>query len=294
MHSFKVLPFGCAHRAGVERAARTRHRARRRARTAATDVSRDRFIGWFALPEPEQTDNQLIPGHAALIPVFKRDGSYWTVTFGAEVPLKECSEGLEWAASPPLAEGTKFGYDKATKAYYIIIEQQWLKDEYPSLYVGGVKQPMTKVDPPPGLLDAAARPPRTNDDFVGWYQPAWFPIVRFEVRKEGDKYLWTEQVLEGRAPGEPGAWTAHGKPIELAPLTDRLGLVLSHYKSQQTSLIYNPALKRFEMTHEDSQNRPPTVIRTPLARVAAPPSPESSKVPASIPRAFIGVPLSRG
>jgi hypothetical protein len=256
---------------------------------SATDASRDHFVGWFSLPEPERKEGQVIPGGKALIPVFKRGGSYWTVSFGIEVPLKECPEGLEWAASPPFAEGTKFGYDNTTKTYYIIIEQQWLKDEYPSAYVSGVKQPMTKVDPPSGILDATAEPPHTNDDFVGWYQPAWFPIIRFEVRKEDDKHLWTEEILGP----ERDTRSARNRTTELTPLAGRLGLVLSHHKSQKTCLIYNPALKRVEITHEDVQNGAPTVIRTPLVRLPAQP-PESGDVPASLRRMYIGVPLSRG
>ena len=45
-----------------------------------------------------------------IIPVFKTDGTYYSVCRGFEIPLKQCPEGVEWAATPSSMVGTTIGY----------------------------------------------------------------------------------------------------------------------------------------------------------------------------------------
>jgi hypothetical protein len=253
----------------------------------ATGASRDHLIGWYNLPRPpkklDSNGNQVIPGRAALIPVFKRDGSYWSTCWGAEVPLKPCPEGLEWAFADSTMKGTKIGFDDASKTYYIIIEDSYYELEGQNIYVRGVKQPMTKVKRPSGLFDATAEPPRTNDDFVGWYEPAWFPFFRYEIRKEGDKYLALGKSTIGQES------EARTERHELSPLADRLGFIMGG--DEGTCLTYNAALKRFEIV----KRRAEPVVRIPLARVPASLSPKTKPVP-PLPEKekLIGIPSTRG
>ncbi|MCK4628367.1 MAG: hypothetical protein KAT56_05150, partial [Sedimentisphaerales bacterium] len=190
--------------------------------------------------------------------------------------LKECPEGLEWALTSSSMVGTKIGFDETSNAYYIIIEDAQAQYEG-DCSTSGEKQFMTRVDKPSGLLDATAQPPRTNDDFLGWYQPVWFPYV-IEIRKDSPKYLVTYQL-----PDKSGVWKPQGEPRELTPLPDRLGFT-GFDRRNRHNLTYNEILKHFELTkNTDDQGR---FIRMPLARVS--PHPELAAVP--LPRMRIGIP----
>ena len=140
---------------------------------------------------------------------------------------------------------------------------------------------MTRVGKPSWLLDATAPPPRTHDDFVGWYQPVWCPYVRLEIRKEGKRYFAGFQIL--REPDETGSWAPDGEPHELSLLPDRLGFVM---KDDDTThhIVYNESLGRFEVT---GPNTDACVSRMPLARVAIP---SSEKESVRLPRMRIGIP----
>jgi hypothetical protein len=223
--------------------------------------ARDHLVGWYKLPNRHYRTREVIPGPGTLIPVFKTDGTYYSVCHGFEIPLRECPEGLEWALTRSSMVGTKIGFDEESNAYYIIIEDQGLANNYEP-YISGEKRTMTRVDKPSWLLDATAQPPRTNDDFIGWYKPVWFPI-RLALRKEGKKYL----LLESQEADESGVWKTQGEMKELTPIADRLGFVMSRRKDRCTSITYNKSLKRFELTKQWSKRRP-EVIRMPLARVS--------------------------
>jgi hypothetical protein len=140
-------------------------------------------------------------------------------------------------------------------------------------------QPVTKVEEPSWLLKAKAGRPRTNDDFPGWYQFVWLP-VRFEIRKEGEKYIVSVQISI-----EPRKWQKEEEPREIKPLPDRMGFVM--YEREGVNLAYNKNLKRFELTMGDAKKLP-SVLRIPLARIPAPPSPEADAVPS--PQVRIGIP----
>ena len=226
--------------------------------------ARDHLVGWYKLGD-------------TLIPVFKTHGTYYSVCRGFEAPFKECPEGLEWALTPSSMAGTKIGCEVASKAYYIIIEDKLLEHNYQH-YISGEKKPMTKIDKPSWMLDATAQPPQTNDDFLGWYQPVWIPI-RFEIRKEGKKYL-----IASQEPDESGVWKTQSEMQELTPIADRLGFVMSRRKDKCTSITYNESLKRFELTEQRSK-RQPDVIRMPIARVS--PHTERAAIP---PPMRIGIP----
>ena len=59
---------------------------------------RDHLIGWYELPNHPGNSQEIIPGSGTLIPIFKIDGTYYSVCRGIETPLKECPDGLEWVA----------------------------------------------------------------------------------------------------------------------------------------------------------------------------------------------------
>ncbi len=261
----------------------------------AADTSRDHFIGWYELPKPQQTKHGLVPGKEALIPVFKRGGTYWTTSWGIEVPLKPCPDGLQWDLPPSTMEGTTIGFDEASKSYYIVIEDQYLKDtsqwEDGPAVLSGVRQSLTKVEPPMGLLDATAEPPRSHDDFIGWYQFAWCPIFRYEIRKEGEKYLALGQMRSGPDPDDP--WEPPRERHELVPIAGHLGFIWDSSLGMFNRLTYNARLQRFELTAEE-EGRHPTVSRIPLVRVPTPPSSEETAVPPHSPPKLIGIHSSRG
>ena len=245
--------------------------------------ARDYLLGWYKLPNRHYRTRKVIPGGGTLIPVFKNDGIYYSVCRGFEVPLKECPEGLEWAFTPSSMVGTKIGFDEASNAYYIIIEDAGAQG---AQYEGdcstsGEKQFMTRVDKPSGLPDVTARPPRTNDDFLGWYQPVWFPWIGFEIRKDGKRCLSVEWELSGAE--RPAVWKSHGKPRELMPIPGRLGFTGFDRKNRH-NLTYNEILERFELTKQRDK-RQPAIIRMPLVRVS--PHPEFAAVP---PPMRIGIP----
>jgi len=237
---------------------------------------RDHFLGWYKLPNRHYRTRKVIPGGGTLIPVFKRDGTYYSLCRGFEVPLKECPEGLEWDLTESSMVGTKIGFNVISNKYYIIIEDA--RAQYEGGYsTSGEKQFMTRVDKPSGLLDATARPPRTNDDFLGWYQPVWFPYV-IEIRKDGPKYLVAYQE-----PDKSGKWKTRDEPRELTPLPDRLGFT-GFDRRNRNNLTYNKILERFELTkNTDDQGR---FIRMPLVRVS--PHPELAAVPLPV---RIGIPF---
>ncbi len=229
MTCFLVCGVGCNSRNGDSR--------------ASTDVvgAVDPFVGWY-----------LLAGDT-LIPVLKRDGTYYSVCRGFEVPFKECAEGLEWAVAGSSMVGTTIG---AGGAYIRIVDSQLAN--FMESYVPGAKQELTRIDQPSWLLDATGRRPRKNDDFVGWYVPIWFPYMKMEIRKDGEKYLVVNHVLR-----EGGLWKAEGEPRELTPLGDGLGLT-GFDQEVRYRLTYNKSLRRFELEGGTSP-----VGRMPLLRVSA-------------------------
>jgi hypothetical protein len=219
-------------------------------------IGRNHFVGWYKLGD-------------TVIPVFKLDGTYYSVCRGFEVPLKESPEGLEWALTPSSMEGTTIGFDETSNRYYIKVKDS--RAQYEEHAWPPERDFLTRIDKPSCILDATTSPPRANDDFLGWYQYVWFPIVRFEIRKDEESYRSTVHYLD-----EQGVWKIEDEPHELMALPDRLGFTVD--RKGEASLTYNEALKRFELTNEDGK-RQPAVIRMPIARVPAPSSPEEGEAP---------------
>jgi hypothetical protein len=115
---------------------------------------------------------------------------------------------------------------------------------------------MTKIDKPSGLLDPTAKPPRTNDDLLGCYLPVWFPVFRWTVIKDGDKYH-----LEGQIAEKDGWKSEESESAELTPLPDHLGFAWGRKKD--ICLVYNRDFNRFECVMGDDR------VRMPLVRVKA-------------------------
>ncbi len=225
---------------------------------------RDSLLGWFHMTKRDH-----------MIPVFRSNGTYYSVCRGFEIPLRECSAGLESAAPP-----TTIGFDETSHNYYIIIEDEELAQQYQD-YIRGEKQPMTKIDKPLELFDAAAPPPASSDDFLGWYLPVWFPFPMWEIRKEGPTYLAVYHE-----PDPSGTWHTEGQPYELTPLPDRLGFIGLEKELNTYSLIYNEVLHRFEIENSEF----PQIVRMPLVQFQTPPAAEDF-TPVGRTMAKIGIPI---
>ncbi len=213
--------------------------------------SRDQLLGWF-----QRGTNQ------SVIPVFQRGSIYYSVCHGVEIPLQECSEGLEWAHSPSSMTGTKLGWDTTNQTYYLAVMDSQASNFTDGRYGCGEKEPLTRVEKPAGLLEAEAAVPHKLADFLGSYQPVWFPWVRIEIRKQDGRYV--SQHLEFRGP-EPGSWLSTTEVHELTPLPDQSGFT-GFERGNSPCLRYNRALRRFELELGNT----PNALRMPLARLTAP------------------------
>jgi hypothetical protein len=215
--------------------------------------NRDDLIGWYRLPNRHYRTREVLPGPGTLIPVFKRDGVYYSICRGSEVPLKVCPEGLEWGPTESSMKGTKIGVDQASGQPYIVIDDA--NAQYEADYsTYGEKQFMTRIRRPFGLLNPTTRPPRSNDDFRGCYLPVWFPVFRWIVRQDGGKYH-----IEGQTAQKDG-WRAEARDSsKLEPLPDRMGFAWGG--KQELRLLFNHDLHRFECASPDGK------FRMPLARV---------------------------
>ncbi|MBE0537843.1 MAG: hypothetical protein IH624_19455 [Phycisphaerae bacterium] len=233
----------------------------------------DHFIGWYRL-------NKEI-----VFPVLKRDGTFYAACRGIEVPFKETADGLEWALEPSSMAGTTIGRFAGTNQYYLKnMDQQSIHhlEESGANPLGfGKEQPVTRIDEPVGLLDATAPAPKNPDDFIGWYQPKWFPYYRFQLRKDGDKYFWDEQEMD-----QASGWKTGGATRELTPLTDGLGFFTGLDAKKEHRLTYNDSLKRFEVVNIKAG---PQGLRTPLARIPEPAT--DTEAPAVRPPIVIGIPV---
>jgi hypothetical protein len=237
----------------------------------------DDLCGWYKV----STGNRLIP-------VFKIDGTYYTIgILGFEVALTECPDGLEWPRTPPTSMvGTKIGFDAESNEIYLGIVDRIR--EVADGFVSGQKQPMTAIDKPLWLRDATAQPPRRLDDFLGWYEPVWWPYARGQIRKESGKYLVVVQLLQ-RA-GEKGSWVPHDEQHELTPLADELGFTM-HVEQEdghrlRIRMVYSETRRRFEL-QLTSPAMESHVARMPLAPTPPPP-PKEGAVP--LPPTDIGIP----
>jgi hypothetical protein len=224
-----------------------------RTATGASSGSRDHLVGWYRLPDRHYQTREILPGPGTLIPVFKRDGSYYSVCRGGEVPFKPGPNGLEWGIAESSLHGTTIGVDATSKEPFIIIEDANAQYEG-DCSTAGEKQFMTRIERPSGLLDPTAPPPGSNDQFLGCYLPVWFPVFRWIVRKDGDTYR-----LEGQRAGPDGWGPDVDEVAELVPLPDRPGFTWG--RRQEVRLVFSRERTRFECVSADG------VFRMPLVRV---------------------------
>jgi hypothetical protein len=239
------------------------------------DSGRDAIIGWYKLLDTRRGGARY---RGALIPIFKIEGTYYTALRGFEAPLKECPDGLEWSLKESSLVGTTIQYNNSANTCSIRIVDS-ARERFEESYVAKEAPfvPMTRVEKPSGLLDATARPPQTLDDFLGFYQPIWLPWIRFELRRDGGRYLIASQELDLLEP--QGEWKSRSQPYELTPLSDRLGFAGSPAGGGPYTFAYNEALKRFELV----LTKPG--MRMPFAKVTP-----STKTDAASPTMPIGIP----
>lgn len=217
--------------------------------------NRDNLIGWYKLPNRHYSTRKVLDGPGTLIPVFKRDGTYYSICRGVEVPLKPCENGLEWNSLPSSMKGTTIGYDCDTDGVYIIIEDAMAKHVNDN-FISGEKQFMFKIDKPSWILDSTAPQPKTNDDFIGFYTPQWFPYYRWNITKEGEKYILSVQASEVKKLPPPK------KEGDLSPLDGELGFKYQAGRKNEAEFTYNPILKRFELNVVKHSDKGP--VRVPF------------------------------
>ncbi len=213
----------------------------------------DPLTGYFRIQEPQRKNAN--PG--TIIPVFKIKDTYYSVCRGMEIPFKKCPGGLEWALQTSMI-GTTIGC-RPDGNYFIIIrdaQSENFTSESEAPHNTGPR-PMVRIDKPSSILDSTAPAPQTNDGFLGYYQPQWFPYYRMEIRKEKGKYYSVHL-----SPEQDGKWIKREGPSEIIPLENELGFVYAHRK-QKIITQYNKDLKRYElvMAHMTPE------LRMPLVRV---------------------------
>lgn len=218
----------------------------------------DKLTGWFKLP-----GRRFLWGDRYLS-FFLRDGVYYSVCRGFEIPFKRTPEALEWGLAPSSMKGTRIAFaDKQNSCYLIVVDQQLMTYIDSDDYNPDEKHLLTRTSKPLELLETLASPPRTNDDFLGWFQPVYQPhLIQIEVKREGENYLALVHVQR-----EPGLWTPE-KPCELRPRENELGFTGKHAYKNNPSLSYNESLQRFELTLTlRGDSREPVLIRMPLAPI---------------------------
>jgi hypothetical protein len=198
-----------------------------------------------------------------VIPVFKIDGTYYSVCRGVEIPFRQIPEGLEWALEPSSMIGTKIIIKDSTP--FIIIRDQQAEAIYGhtsetelQYHQYGQAHPLMRIEKPSWLLDPTMSPPKSKEDFVGIYQPAWFPYYRLKIQKDSEKYLLTYSEIDI----QENTFKAHGKTEELTPLSGTLGLTKIFGKTDST-LIFHSNLRRYEIVHDNKGS----LIRIPLVRI---------------------------
>lgn len=213
----------------------------------------DAYTGWFRIQQRPSKNKS----PDTIIPVFKIDGTYYSVCRGAEVPFKLTSEGLQWALEPSSMVGTTIGFTSSQP--FIIIrdaQSEHFTSESDHPHDTGLR-PMVRIDKPSWLLDPMASPPKSNDDFLGFYQPVWFPYYRIELYKDGQTYYERNYELD-----QEQNWQLQGESLELTLIAGELGFSYSN-RQNRNALTYNKSLKRFEI---EMQNPAPK-LRIPLTRV---------------------------
>lgn len=203
----------------------------------------DPLTGWFKKKSGE-----------FIVPVFKIDGTYYSVCRGFEVPLKQTPAGLEWGMKSSMS-GTTIAHRPGGINFIIVRDAQseMFTSESEAPHDIGPR-PMTRIEKPSWLPDLAAPVPQSNDDFIGCYRPVYFPYVNIEIRNEGGKYFYAFQEL-----GE----TTYREPELLMPLSDQLGFTCLDRECDST-LTYNDSLNRFELIMTDT--KPPLAM--PLLRIS--------------------------
>lgn len=236
----------------------------------------DPYAGWYYFHGDARNRTS-----DAIIPVFKIDDTYYSTCRGFEVPLQETPHGLEWVLERSSMRGTTLSRSTPDQMTITLKDQREKEESYSGMYdsIYGQPQPLTKINKPADLLDSKASSPRRNDDFLGTYQPEWFPYCRLVIQKSKKGYQVTTWVPD------KSTWKDSEDVRELTPLADRLGFT-GFDRDNRHLLVYNISLRRFELVKTDTS--PP--VRMPLVRIRKP----SSNAPVLTDIAPIGIPSRHG
>ena len=210
----------------------------------------DPLTGWFKVEKSAEKSAEFI------VPVFKIDGTYYSVCRGFEIPFHRTPAGLEWGMKSSMS-GTTIGYRPDGSAFIIVRDAQseMFTSESESPHDTGPRL-MVRIDRPSGLPQPTVSAPKSNDDFTGCYRPVYFPYVNIEIRNEGGRYFHAAQQL---------GQTIYREPKLLTPLADQLGFTCLDRKCENT-LTYNKSLNRYEFTMKNTS--PPLIM--PLVKISKP------------------------
>ena len=222
----------------------------------ADEGSLDHYLGWYRLPPVGRKtrrprDDQ--PGH--LIPIFKRDGIYYTVMKWVEVPLIASGGDLVWGFEQTSMKGTTFTHDPETGGHFLIHcdAQNANNDEW---YVWGERRKLHPAEPPEWLADFSAEPPATLDDMLGEYYCGWIPFVGIRLYEAGGIY-WSQELNRE----QDGRWVERGSPREIKPLDPPKGF---EWEGGPDRLHFNKSLGRYEIVKPFPEA--PDHMRIPLLR----------------------------
>jgi hypothetical protein len=267
----------------------------------------EHFVGWYRLPRVDRHTRKPLDGPGYVVPIFKRRGEFHTVCRWAEAPLKPTDDGLVWNVSPSSLKGSTFGFDEDAGEYFLI-HRDLRRAGMDDWYVSGEKRSLTRIEKPTWVMDHAADPPEALDDFVGHFYFAWMPVLRLHVKRVdgGHAVAWQEFKPDderrtpaagesGGGDGSRGVTGAWRKPRDepdaaIEPMREGLGLVLDQSKEKMVRLIYNAALRRYELVTD--RKGEPGVIRLPLLRDDPLETTEDGRK--VLPNLRIGIPAWRG
>lgn len=208
----------------------------------------DHLLGWY--------ERRGFRDSISIIPVMKRDGRYFSICRGIEVPLKEVPGGLAWGFEKSSMEGTMIGMEGNT-VYLELKDDRAPQDGEGSEYHQGYHT-LHRISMPSKLLNSKAKRPNNLDDVLGCYQPVYFPYYRWFIKKVDDGYKLEAQIVSGNE------WlTRENESAKLTPLPDRIGFTWGNERNHM-ELIYNDEQKRYEAIRPDGS------IVMPLARIKNP------------------------
>ena len=217
----------------------------------------DRIIGWYKLGSGIDDDAN-VNKNDTLVPILKRGNEFYTICRGFEMPLGKSPVGLEWTFKPSSMEGTAFVFcGPGWPCHLKIYDSQKSVFDW---YEPGKKYKLIKIPEPEGLTCTVEKKPEVLDDFIGMYQPVYFPLIRIEISKEGDGYI--HSYFELRVIQDTASWLNMGQVKSVKPLENNRGFLIAE-EHAKNYLMFSEELNRYEIIIGS------TGLRMPLVKISA-------------------------